>query len=201
MTDTPSITRDITREHWLHAGTDKLRPLFQSVDAALPATVHLSIGFPSKHATSRARRRIGECWHGAQSADGAAHVFISPVLVQPVDVLDTLAHELVHVVTPGAGHKGKFVSVAKAIGLTANKPTSAGAGPELRAALEQIAGELGPLPHVGLTVLGRERVQSTRMVKCMCAECGYTVRTTRKWLMAATPVCPIHSTEMEVNDV
>lgn len=199
MTDTPNITR----ERWLQAGTDKLRPLFASHDASLPPTIHTSIGFPSRNALSRSKRVIGQCWAGTASKDGNAHVFVSPVLVKEIDILDTLTHELVHVVTPGAGHRGKFISVAKAIGLTANKPTSAGAGPELKQHLEQIAheltAELGPIPHVGLDAMTRPKVQTTRMIKCTCPECGYIVRTTAKWLSAATPICPIHpETEMEV---
>lgn len=34
--------------------------------------------------------------------------------------------------------------------------------------------------------------QKTRMLKCECATCGYTVRTARKWLeLAGAPLCPI----------
>ena len=29
--------------------------------------------------------------------------------------------------------------------------------------------------------------QGTRLLKCRCASCGYTVRTTRKWLDLAGP--------------
>lgn len=33
--------------------------------------------------------------------------------------------------------------------------------------------------------------QGTRLLKCRCASCGYTVRTTRKWLdLAGPPICP-----------
>lgn len=38
----------------------------------------------------------------------------------------------------------------------------------------------------------RPKKQKTRMLKCECAECGYTVRTARKWLeQAGAPLCPI----------
>lgn len=187
-----------TREQWLRSGVDRLRPLFAAHDATLPPLVHVSIGFPSRQALSRSKRIIGQCWHGGSSADGNAHVFISPVLVKPFEIIDTLTHELVHVVTPGAGHKGKFVSVAKAIGLTNGKPTSAGAGPELAKELEQVLHELGDIPHVGLTAMAREKRQGTRMVKCACPTCGYTIRTTRKWLDVATPHCPVEGDMMTV---
>jgi hypothetical protein len=33
--------------------------------------------------------------------------------------------------------------------------------------------------------------QGTRMLKCECSVCGYTVRITRKWLtLAGPPICP-----------
>lgn len=33
--------------------------------------------------------------------------------------------------------------------------------------------------------------QGTRLLKCQCATCGYTVRVTRKWLgLAGPPICP-----------
>lgn len=52
-----------------------------------------------------------------------------------------------------------------------------------------------PLPHARLDTGGETtapRKQATRMLKCECQACGYTVRTARKWLeMAGAPVCPI----------
>lgn len=43
-------------------------------------------------------------------------------------------------------------------------------------------------------------VQGTRMLKCQCPECGYTVRTTRKWIDVATPVCPVDGAEMPAEE-
>ena len=52
----------------------------------------------------------------------------------------------------------------------------------------------GPLPHARLDTGGETtapRKQATRMLKCECQACGYTVRTARKWLeTAGAPVCP-----------
>ncbi len=54
-------------------------------------------------------------------------------------------------------------------------------------------------PHAELHAMtnGRKK-QVARLVKCQCATCGYTVRTTRQWLddMGA-PHCPQHG-EMTV---
>jgi hypothetical protein len=191
----------MTREQWLGAGVLALRPRFESVGHVLPEVVHTSIGFPSRGALSARGRVLGQCWQPEASADGNCQIFISPVHITPVEILDTLAHELVHVVTPGAKHKGKFVTVCHSFGLTEGKRTSAAAGPELRAVLERIAADLGPLPHSALNAMARLGTkQSTRMVKCECPDCGYTARTTRKWLVVGSPICPTCRIEMEPAD-
>lgn len=187
----------MTREQWLGAGVELLRPIFMTADALLPPVIHTSIGFPSRGAVARTRV-LGQCWSREASQDGNCQIYISPVLITPVDVLDTLTHELVHVVTPGAGHKGQFISVSKRIGLTEGKPKSAAAGADLRASLERIASDLGELPHPPLsTGFGLMKKQGTRMVKCECPECGYTARTTRKWLDVGAPICPTCRVETE----
>lgn len=179
-----------TREQWLGAGVVALRPRFVSVGCALPETVHVSIGFPSRGALSRRTRVVGQCWSREASKDGNCQIFVSPVHATPIEVLDTLAHELVHVVTPGAQHRGKFITVSRAVGLTEGKPTSASAGAEFKVVLEEIAHTLGPLSHPALSPGMTIAKQSARMIKCECPGCGYTARTSRKWLDVGAPICP-----------
>jgi hypothetical protein len=183
----------MTREQWLINAIDALRPKFQPV-APLPDTLHVSMSFPSKMAVSNRRRRIGECW--VQQG----HILISPVLKTPFEIIDTLAHELAHAAAPvGAGHKAPFVRICKAVGLTKGRPTSVGAGPELAAELHGIIEKLGPLPHKPITALGRDKVQSTRLLKASCEECGYTIRITRKWIEeAGLPGCPACERNLEL---
>jgi len=38
----------------------------------------------------------------------------------------------------------------------------------------------------------RPKTQTTRLRKACCAECGYTVRVTAKWLEVGPPHCPLH---------
>jgi hypothetical protein len=188
----------VTREQWLGAGVAALRPTFNDVGYSLPEVVHASIGFPSRGGVARRVRVLGQCWSRETSKDGNCQIFISPVLVTPVEVLDTLAHELVHVVTPGAKHRGKFITVSRAVGLTEGKPTSAAAGAELRIVLEEIAHSLGSLPHPAISPTSLIAKQSTRMVKCECPDCGYTARTSRKWLEIGAPICPACRIDTEV---
>ena len=39
-----------------------------------------------------------------------------------------------------------------------------------------------------LNLDGRKK-QSTRMLRCRCMDCGYTLRTTQKWIEVGVPTC------------
>ena len=61
-------------------------------------------------------------------------------------------------------------------------------GDAFLAAVAPILGVAGPLPHARLDTGGETtapKKQATRMLKCECQACGYTVRTARKWLETA----------------
>jgi hypothetical protein len=188
-----------TREQWLNAATDKLRPLFKQAGYEVPANVRTTCGFPHKSAFA-SRQRIGECWSDTASEGKVFEIFISPVKADPVEVLDVLAHELVHAtVGLAAKHNGPFRKCATAIGLE-GKMTSTHAGKELKGRLQDIAEALGPYPHKKLTksMTNGEKKQTTRLIKCECNECGYTVRTTQAWLdLAGAPICPLDERQME----
>lgn len=46
----------------------------------------------------------------------------------------------------------------------------------------------------------RKGVQTTRMIKCECLECGYVVRTSRKWAAMGLPICPVDKISMIVSN-
>ena len=142
-----------------------------------------------------AARRRGACDRtgvvGLVLVHVAHEIFISPKLAQPLRVADVLVHELVHVaVGIDAGHRGAFAACARKIGL-AGKLTSTHAGPDLVALLTPILEQLGPYPHAPLNESGSPvKRQGTRMLKIECPGCGYTARTTAKWLEVGLPTCP-----------
>jgi hypothetical protein len=115
----------------------------------------VSCGWPHKAAVARTARRVGECWFPQHSTDHTSHnLFISPVLQDPIEVLQTLAHELVHVAAgPNAGHKVAFVKVAKAIGFKA-RWTSTLATVELIGRLNGLLPEPRPYPHAAIDKSG-----------------------------------------------
>jgi SprT-like family. len=190
-----------TREQWLAACAELLaHGRFAPQRYDVPE-VRISVGFPSGTKKSGAGAAIGQCWYAEAAEDGIPQIFISPVLTNAVQIAHVLAHELVHA-TVGAGHgHGKvFRKCAVAIGLT-GKMTATVATPEFEKWIKaNILKVLGIFPHGKLnTAMAPTKKQSTRMLKCVCGECGYTARTTAKWLNdVGAPLCPCNSEPMEV---
>ena len=113
------------REIWLQNAVEKLSPFFKQKGYQMPK-VHVSCGFPS---TGNKSKHIGQCWGRSSTSDGVNQVFISPVLDDPFQVLDTLMHELVHVIDDCIHHHGpEFKKIATDVGLQ-GKMREAGAGP------------------------------------------------------------------------
>ncbi|UIW13229.1 SprT-like protease [Arthrobacter phage Warda] len=193
-------TKYSTREEWLVAAVEALRPMFSALtDETIPA-VRVSVGWPGGN--GRKNSVIGQCWSTKVAADSVSQLFISPVLDDAVRVLDVLAHELIHAIDDcQSGHKGRFAKIAKALGLE-GKMTATVAGPGLKAELDQIAAELGEYPHAALVNPGQgadgPKKQTTRMMKVECAEgSGYKARMTRQWLEEfGAPICPCHEERM-----
>jgi hypothetical protein len=177
-----------TREQWLERAAALMRGSLIPQLGGRP--YRISCGWPSQAAMARTKRRIGECWYPEHCTDHTNHnIFISPALQDTSLVLQTLAHELIHVATgPNIGHKGQFVKIAKAIGFT--KPwTSTPATPALIERLNAFISKLGSYPHAAIDRSGRKK-QSTRLLKVICPACGYTVRVTQQWIETGLPTCP-----------
>lgn len=188
----------MTREDWLMRLADAVRPWFEDFDHTIPP-VRISIGFPS---TGRNSKRIGECWHSDASADHHSEIFIHPAMSDPMRIAGVVVHELCHAVLgPEAKHGPVFRKLATALGLE-GKMTATTESDAFKHRIAPILDELGPYPGATLNALasGRKK-QSTRLIKCECPQCGYTVRTTNKWLDLAVPVCPVDESEMAVGGV
>lgn len=192
-----------TREEWLRAAVDILRPRFVSVDLPLPEKLRVSCGFPAGSARSKGKA-IGQCWVRKASESEHAEIFVSPVLAKATRVLDVLLHELIHAGDDcKSGHKGTFKRVAEHFGLE-GKMTATVAGDKLNSWLESdIIAVIGEYPHSALcgspTGTSSPKKQSTRLLKAACVDCGYTVRVTKKWVEeAGAPLCPCNSEAMEV---
>lgn len=182
-----------TREAWLLRAADAMTPWFAEVDVVLPP-IRVSIGWPGGRGSKVGVR--GQCWSASTVADGQPAIFITPDQHEPEVILAILLHELDHSVG-NFGHRGAFAKLAGKLGLTAPWKTATPSAP-LAEKLAALAVKLGPFPHSrvnpghGLAGTGPARppVQSTRMLKLSCPDCGYTVRTTAKWIAVGLPSCP-----------
>lgn len=184
-----------TREEWLtdaavmclhHINTNT--GIYENgVDMPLLA---VSCGFPGGRSASGKNAAIGQCWSSQASAAGRTEIFISPTISDPIVVLATLLHEVIHaVVGLECGHKGEFKRVAIACGLE-GKMTATVASEALKSVLATWVSHLGEYPHAQLTPSASGiKKQSTRLIKVECPSCGYTVRTTQKWLQVGVPTC------------
>lgn len=204
---------DLTREGWLLQAVEKMRPDFVAAGREVPE-VRISIGWPGGR--SARLDPLGQCWHPSTVGDGIPAIFITPSQDDPVQVLATTRHEMVHAAGE-MNHRAGFRKLAAQVGFDP-QPGATGVSstyrtPALEEKLQALYAELGPFPHSpvnkGATNAGKPTTQSTRMLKVHCEEvgfdddnepqvCGYTVRTTAKWLAVAIPSCPVHGTEMTV---
>lgn len=186
----------MNREAWLTRGVELMTPLFEQNGYKVPP-VRVTCGWPSTKGLAAKSRAVGECWSTESAKDGVNQIFISPFLDQSTPdgaVLATLVHEVVHAVVGLKAKHGKlFKKCALAVGLE-GKMTATFAGEALKATFAQWEAQLGKYSHAQLDALKRPtKKQSTRMIKCECGTCGFTVRTTRKWLEeVGAPHCPKH---------
>lgn len=182
----------MTREEWLQQLTDKMRPIFEGVGHPLPEKIRASCGFPSRGALATKRRRIGEAWSSDSSEDRTCETFVSPMVSDVLEVAAVQVHELCHCAAGvKKGHRKPFPGIAKAVGLE-GKMTATVAGEDLKSTLQIFTDEIGLYPHAKLVHSSSPKKQGTRMilVKCPKLDCGYQVRTTRKWIEYGLPTCP-----------
>ena len=186
----------MTREEWLERMIGELRPEFIRAKSGLPSNIKVSVGWSGSGArTKKGRNLMGECWSPKVSTDGRHEIFISPAIDDPVKVVATLVHELCHAAV-GIDHKHDkvFGKVAKALGLAGNLRATY-AGEELERWILRKAEVIGQFPHARMELAAmngaeEEKKQGTRLLKVLCPGCGYTVRTTAKWLEVGYPTCP-----------
>jgi hypothetical protein len=191
------------REAWLVAVSGLLLPSFQKVAGITDyPKFRVSCGFPS---TGKRGKRIGECWAPVNSKDAFHEVFIHPGQDDPLEVAAILAHEIAHVVAGiPAKHGPEFKKLIKPLGLE-GRACATVPGDGFKTLIAPILQQVGAYPHGALTtgISTKGPTQTTRMIKVHCPGCGYTLRTTMKWILTGVPVCPSedcdnHGAPMEV---
>ncbi len=182
-----------TRELWLQNAVDLVSPIFKNKGYTIPK-VQVSCGFPS---TGNKSKHVGQCWGKSSTNDGTNQLFISPILDEPVQVLDTLVHELVHAVDDCMHHHGpEFKKIATDVGLQ-GLMREASAGPWLQEQLTAISRQLGKYPHSKINLAHSSSKKTGPRPRAKCKKCGYEVTPLKKWLHMGPPLCPKHTSEME----
>lgn len=144
-----------TREGWLTSAMRAIeKKIFNDAGYDLPK-MRVSCGFP-KATTARA---IGQCWDTKVSADETYEMFISPTLGNPVEILATLLHEMIHAcVGIDEGHKGAFRKLAKEFGLEGKMTaTYAAEETELCFYLTILGDRLGSYPGAVMKPVPKEK--------------------------------------------
>lgn len=192
-------TSSIARQQWLESAMDACGGLIEAQGRTVPEAVRISCGFPKgSHGAGKA---IGQCWAIEASADKHNEIFISPELGNSVQIFGVIAHELVHAtVGVKAGHKRPFRDLALAIGLE-GKMTATTESAEFKSWASDIIQRIGKYPAGPMSSMMRKK-QTTRLLKCSCEDCGYTVRVTRKWVEdKGTPLCPDNMESMKCEEI
>lgn len=159
----------ITRESWLSALADEVRPWYEEAGSPLPEKIRLSCGF------SVSLKHLGVCFPADSSADGTIEIFIKPDQDDPMTVAGIVMHELVHAAVPaGSKHGPVFRKLALAVGLE-GRMTQALPGEARKAALLPIVEALGPYPHSALQGPKKKEKgsQAGQYVNVTCPDCGY----------------------------
>ncbi len=191
-----------SREAWLRAATNELRPYFAKSGLVIPEAIRFSIAFTSQ---GRKAKVAGEVWPASATDDDHCELIVRADFADPLDVLGILVHQLTHAALPPEAKHGKlFRDAALRLGLE-GQMRNALPGAALRERLDELAAALGPLPHArlnfdrvtlsGIDVADRPRKQTTRMLKaeCLAPGCGYTVRVAARWIAdMGAPHCPRH---------
>jgi hypothetical protein len=191
-----------SREAWLRAATNELRPHFLKLGLVIPEAIRFSIAFTS---AGKKGKVAGEVWPAEATDDGHCELIIRADFADPLDVLGILVHQLIHAALPPDAKHGKpFRDAALRLGLE-GPMRHALPGASLRERLNALATVLGPLPHArlnfdrmsldGVAAADRPKKQTTRMLKaeCLATGCGYTARVAARWIKdCGPPHCPLH---------
>jgi len=174
-----------TREEWMVSALPHLVKLLDEVHAPAFPNPLISVGIPSYANRMKKSEMRGECWPEKSTKSGRCSIFISPVLDDPVEVLGTLLHNLIHAsVGVDAGHTHPFAIIAEKLGFsppwkTAEVPDE---GSALAHKLQGIIKKLGLFPHSPLqtSINPAHTKQKTKLRKYVCNKCGMIVRISAK---------------------
>ena len=170
----------------------------------VPTDVRISVGYPV--GVKDGKRKLGQCIPNMYSADSHAEIFLSPDYTDTNEILETIAHEMIHASVEitkeqleagmkPVGHKGKFAKCALAIGFK-GPMTSTPSDTKMQEFSKVISDKIGEFPAGRLNLTKRKK-KGTYLLKCECQQCGYVARVTVKWInKSGEPICPQCNNQM-----
>jgi hypothetical protein len=200
MTNPTSAPKYATREEWLMAAYQILRPRFDELAElintaaaetgktipgialyTMPEQIHISVGFGFG-----AKREngviVGQSWRVFAAFGAVLGLEGKPTEMLPGPAFEMELMLMAETALGAYPHSALDVERKAALVPTDGVPVPAGGGWIER-------GYVGPAP------------QRARMIKCWCVKCGYTTRTARSWIVVARPVCPNPACEAHLSDM
>lgn len=163
-----------TREQYLVAAARAMNAelLAKKCEHQMPEVWFVSVMEP-------AGKVIGRAWPASHDAH---HMFVSAALSDPVQLLATLLHEMLHLaVGVKEKHNKVFGKAARAVGLK-GKLTATTASDELVPYLKALDEQLGGYPHRPLMRLSNRGGHDNRIACRSINETGYKLLIARKWV-------------------
>lgn len=174
------VNHDVAITQWFEKATQELSDkVFRPIGRKVPKNIRINVSEMRTANKTHGHTTLGRCYPTHYTAGKTTPKKEVVNIIQmniattgkdnSVDVLDTLAHELIHAIDDNkSGHKrgGEFDKMARAIGLE-GKLTSTYAGEELKGRLNGIIKTIGkfPLKEVNLEGLRRD---TNRNLKVVC---------------------------------
>lgn len=175
------------REAWLSAALTRISKGWPTA-AELPEGTRISVGFPVK-TRGRGAGRVTEHYRATESDGGMVEIFVSPTLADAAQVCRAVALEAAAVAlnrTPAESERAALFARADTVAASLPAyPHDALAVGRARAGASRVTAS-----DIGATDEPAAPGPGSRMLKVCCPSCGYTVRTSRRWLAVAVPLCP-----------
>ena len=178
-----------TREEWLNAAVEELRPFFSSNGHTLPAEIRVATGYPT-NAKRSGFKVLGQCIPNTNSADGHYEICVSPQVDNPYKVTEVLIAQLACTAKGALNQANKaYAKVAEAMhilpaGTASNPYYETSHGVAFDSAYAAIIQSLGTYPHAKVDV-ATHKTQGTRLLLAVCPTCGCKIRMTAKWTLNA----------------
>lgn len=193
MSGNQPVIQHKTREAWLGALVDAMRPVFAERGYPLPAKIVATMGFPS---TGWRGKRRGECWSSGMSAGGNVEIFIHPCETSVTRIANILTRELCHAADEQyyidhtaktgkpykGGHGKRWTMIAHALDITEGMGTHALGGAEWEAWATPLIDACGPMPFDALeSYVKKPKKQTTRMLAFVHESCDGVDGDAFKW--------------------